>query len=147
MIKDNLNNAAKYYNLSERIEIALKYLQENDLRFLDDGKYSIDGEDIYMNVQEYETKISDKLESHRKYIDIQYMIKGQENMGVALINGLKVVEEYNKEKDIIFYNGACKKELVKENEFIIFYPKDAHLPCQIVDKPSIVKKVVVKIKI
>jgi len=147
MIKDNLNNAAKYYNLSERIEIALKYLQENDLRFLDDGKYSIDGEDIYMNVQEYETKISDKLESHRKYIDIQYMIKGQENMGVALINGLKVVEEYNKEKDIIFYNGACKKELVKENEFIIFYPEDAHLPCQIVDKPSIVKKVVVKIKI
>ena len=147
MIKDNLNNAAKYYNLSERIKIALEYLQENDLRFLDDGKYSIDGEDIYMNVQKYQTKVSDKLESHRKYIDIQYMVKGQENMGVTPINGLNVVEEYNEEKDIIFYNGACKKELVKENEFIIFYPEDAHLPCQIVDKPSIVKKVVVKIKI
>ncbi len=147
MIKDNLKNAAKYYNLSERIKIALKYLQENDLRSLADGKYPIDGENIYMNVQEYQTRVSNNLESHQKYIDIQYMIKGEENMGVASIDGLKVVEEYNEEKDVIFYNGDCKKELVKESEFIIFYPEDAHLPCQMVDKPLIVKKVVVKIKI
>ena len=147
MIKDNLKNAEKYYKLSPQIKTALEYLQHNDLHSVADGKYFIDGENLYMNVQEYQTKISNNIEAHRKYIDIQYMIKGNENMGVTSISGLKIAKNYDEEKDVIFYDGECKNELVKENEFIIFFPEDAHLPCQIADKPSIVKKVVVKIKI
>ena len=147
MIKDNLKNAYKYYSLSPSIGKALKYLENNDLADITDGSYPIDGDNIYMNVQEYETKVSDNIESHKKYIDIQFMIKGQENMGVCGLENLVPTCEYDEAKDIIFYTGKSNLELVKENEFIIFYPEDAHLPCQMVDTVETVKKVVVKIKI
>ena len=147
MIKDNLKNAYKYYSLSPAIDKALQYLENNNLEEFSDGSYPIDGDDIYMNVQEYETKISNNIESHRKYIDIQFMIRGQENIGVCGLDDIVPSSEYDEKKDVIFYNGEASLELLNENEFVIFYPEDAHLPCQMIDVPKIVKKVVVKIKI
>ncbi len=145
MIKDNLKNASKYYSLSPRMELAFKFLENNNLNNFKLGQHEIDGDNIYMNIQEYETKISDNLEAHRKYIDIQYMIKGEEKMGVCSLDNLIPTCEYDEEKDVIFYKGECDFELVKENDFIVFYPEDAHLPCQVVEAPKMVKKVVVKV--
>lgn len=147
MIKDSIKNADKYYSLSPRIGKALAYLENNNLQDIPDGSYPIDGDDIYMNIQEYQTKISDNVEAHRKYIDIQFMIKGQEKMGISSLENLVTTCEYDENRDVAFYKGNVNYELVKESEFIIFYPEDAHLPCQMVDSPETVKKVVVKIKI
>lgn len=147
MIKDNLKNAKKYYELSPGIERALKHLENTDFSKYSKGSYEIDGRDLYMNVEEYTTRISSNIEAHRKYIDIQYMIKGEENMGVTSLDDLVVTDKYSSEKDVEFYNGNAPLTLVKENEFIIFYPTDAHLPCQVVDEPKEVKKVIVKIRI
>ncbi len=146
MIKDNLKNAHKYYKLSPRIEAALKYLEANNLKEFPPDKYEIDGENIFMNVQEYETKVSNNIESHQKYIDIQYMVTGEENMGVTSLDNLEVTQKYNEENDLIFYKGTAPLLLVKEGEFVIFYPEDAHLPCQIVEESAKVKKVIVKVK-
>ncbi|MCR4881497.1 MAG: YhcH/YjgK/YiaL family protein [bacterium] len=147
MIKDVLINAEKYYNLSPSIERALKFLQNTDFSKYEKGSYDIDGRNLYMNVEEYTTRVSDNIEAHKKYIDIQYMIKGEENMGVTTLDNLVVTDEYAEEKDVEFYKGDAPLTLVKENEFIIFYPTDAHLPCQVADIPKTVKKVIVKIKI
>ncbi len=147
MIKDNLQNSNKYYALSPAIEKALKILEGTDFSKYEKGSYEIDGRNLYMNVEEYTTKISENIESHRKYIDIQYMIKGEENMGVATLENLVVTQEYSEEKDVAFYKGNAPLNLVKENEFIIFYPTDAHLPCQVAEEPKPVKKVIMKIKI
>ncbi|MCQ2958322.1 MAG: YhcH/YjgK/YiaL family protein [Candidatus Gastranaerophilales bacterium] len=147
MIKDTLDNAEKYFNLSPQIKSALLYLKNTDLKNIEIGRHYLDGDNMYVNVDEYETKISDNIEAHRKYIDIQYIISGEEQMGVSLLKNLTPITEYDEEKDIIFYNGKADLNLVKENEFIIFYPEDAHLPCQMIDKAKKVKKAVVKIKI
>lgn len=146
MIKDHIKNFEKYASISLAFQKAFEFLRKKDLINLPTGRYEIDGDNIYVNIDEYETKISDNVESHKKYIDIQYLIKGEENIGVASPNNLKIIEEYNDEKDIVFYNGDTRKIKIKENEFVIFYPEDAHLPCQIINFPQKVKKAVVKIK-
>ena len=78
MIIDSLKNAKLYYGLGERIEKGLKFLENTDLSEYKNGKYEIDGEKIYVSVQDYETKPLEpgKCEPHRKYLDIQYIIQG-----------------------------------------------------------------------
>jgi len=147
MIKDSIKNANKYYALSPVVEKALRFIEAADFSKYKKGSYEIDGRNLYMNIEEYTTRISDNIEAHRKYIDIQYMIKGEENMGVTTLDNLVVTQEYSEEKDVEFYKGNAPITLVKENEFIIFYPTDAHLPCQVADEPKPVKKVILKIKI
>lgn len=147
MIKDSIKNAKYYYGLSPRIEQALKYLEANNLKDVPSGKYVIDGDDIFMNVQEYETKISDNIESHRKYIDIQFMITGAERFGFCALGDLKPTCEYSEETDLVFYEGKCDFCEAEEGDFLIFFPQDAHLPCQQINEPQKVKKVIIKIAV
>ena len=147
MIKDSIKNASKYYNLSPSIEKALKFLENADFSQYSKGSYELDGRNLYMNIEEYTTRCSDNIEAHRKYIDIQFMISGEENMGVTTLDNLETTQDYSGIKDVEFFKGKAPLTLVKEGEFIIFYPSDAHLPCQLVDIPKPVKKVIMKIKI
>ena len=148
MIKDKLENAEVYYPLSERLKLGFMWLKSTDLENIFDGRYVIDGNDIYANVQSYETKDDALFEAHREYIDIQYMIKGCETIGVSNYLEGETVEEYNKEKDIEFLNCKGSDNLtLKEEEFVILYPQDAHKPSIKYNKKQNVKKVVVKVSI
>ena len=149
MIKDRLINAKTYYNLSNNMQKGLVWLENTDLNNIEDGKYEIDGDKVYASVQTYETKEDAKYESHRKYIDIQYMIKGKEKIGVTDLSNCKTCIEYDSARDLEFYDINCKEEYLNlnENEFLIFYPQDAHKPSISIEKPSIVKKVVVKVAV
>lgn len=149
MIKDRLTNAKVYYNLSDNMQKGLAWLEKTNLNGIENGKYEIDGDKVYASVQTYETKEDAKYESHRKYIDIQYMIKGKEKIGVTDLSNCKTCIEYDSERDLEFYNINCKEEYLNlnENEFLIFYPQDAHKPSISIEKPSIVKKVVVKVAV
>lgn len=145
MIKDRLENAKTYYSLSDRIKKALEWLRNNDLNSLDCGRYYIENENIFANVDEYETKTDAKYEAHRKYIDIQYMVKGKEYIGVTDIKNCTTCIEYNAEKDIEFFEAIDEFQTLKTGEFLILYPHDAHKPC-INKEKSLCKKIVVKIR-
>jgi len=149
MIIDKLKNATFYYGISEKIATALKYLEKTDLSEIQNGKYDIEGEDIFAIVQDYNTKprTEGKFEAHRKYIDIQYMINGTEKMGYTYVHKLKSVTEYDEEKDIIFFEGDGDFVTVKEGFFTIFAPEDAHMPGIESKTSEYVKKAVVKIKV
>ena len=56
MIIDKIKNAALYYGISKHMETALKYLQSRDFSQVEAGRYEIDGTDVFMLVQEYETR-------------------------------------------------------------------------------------------
>lgn len=147
MILDNIKNASLYYNLSERIQLGLKYLQETDLSKLEPGKYEIDGTNVYAAVSSYESRTMDKLkwEAHKNYIDIQYIVDGSEKMGYSHISEMHSPTEYNETKDVLFYQGNGDFVTVRANNFAIFFPEDVHAPNMAVDTPSPVKKVVVKV--
>lgn len=148
MIVDNIKNAHFYYNLDEKYKTALEFLKNTDLKNLENGKYPIQGEDIYIIVQEYQTKSEKdgKLEAHQKYTDIQYIITGQEKLGYLNIDKFFPQTFYDADKDIIFGKGDGDFIKANEGDFLIFTPKDAHMPCISVDESLKVKKAVVKIK-
>ena len=85
MIIDKIENAHLYKGLSKRIEKAFEYIRATDLKNIKPGKYEIDGENIFALISEYKTKSEQegKLEAHRKYIDVQYVISGEEIDGIC----------------------------------------------------------------
>ena len=138
-----------FCNLSERLKTALEYLNKTDLKNKPDGKYDILKDEIYINIQEYDTKEEQncKWEAHKRYIDIQYMISGSEKIGVGDIHNFKNLIPYDTEKDVEFLetNGETETLTLKENDFVILYPFDVHRP-QMKNKHILhVKKAVVKV--
>ena len=148
MILDTLDNYELYSSINERIAKGFAFLRNTDLDAIASGRHDIEGDTIFALVQEYPTKPLNecKLESHQRYIDIQYMIRGEELMGVTTKNNQVVIEQ-NPERDYIFYEGDTSLVLVKQGMFTIFFPDDIHQPCVQVKSPSEVKKVVIKVLI
>lgn len=147
MIKDRLENAELYYNLSDRIKEGFLWLKKQDFDNLKTGRYYINSDEIYANVDEYETKQDADYEAHRKYIDIQFMINGEEYIAVTDISNCVQSIDYNEEKDIAFYKADNSFQTLKSGEFLILYPHDAHKPCISINNARHCKKVVVKILI
>lgn len=150
MVFDSITNYKKHAGLSPRIGRALAIAAETDFDKLASGKYSVDGENLFYMVQRYDTApIVEKVEAHRKYIDIQYMAKGEERLGVASIQGLKVHTPYSEEKDVEFFEAGTGIRYIdaKEGMFVIFWPGDAHMPGRQIGEPKQVTKVVFKIRV
>lgn len=149
MIKNSLKYTKNYYNLSEKIKIGLEYLENNDLKDTPNGKYEILGQDVFINVQDYNSKpeAQGKWEAHRKYIDIQFMIKGSEKIGVGEIQDYQTTEPYSNENDVEFLKTNKPQQFItmNENDYIILYPHDVHMPQISINEPSYVKKAVVKV--
>ena len=149
MIKDRLFNAENYYNISENLKAGFEWLKNNKLTELEDGRYEIDGNNLYASIQTYITKEDANYESHREYIDIQYMIRGAEKIGVTDLKNCKTCIEYDSSSDLEFYDIIKDEEYLKleKGDFMIFFPNDAHKPSISIDTAIEVKKVVVKVKI
>lgn len=147
MIVDNLKNAHLYYGISERVKLGLEFLKNTDLKALKVGKYEIDGKNVYAVVSTHEGRNVDdgKWEAHKNYMDIQFIVEGIEKMGYSHIANMKVIKEYNEEKDVYFLDGNGDFITVKENNFALFMPEDVHMPniSQVI--PQHIKKVVVKV--
>ncbi len=146
MIIDQLVNASQYYGLGSRIEAAFHYLRETDLQNAAVDRYAIDGDQIYAMVQEYDSKPKAEgfWESHRKYLDVQYVASGVEHMGYAPTSNL-AAGAYQEENDFIRLEGDGEFFLLREGFFCILAPQDAHMPGMAVDQTQPVKKVVVKV--
>ncbi len=146
MIKDRIERAETYYEISENLKKGFEWIKNNDLLNMPDGRYEID-ENNYANIQSYDTKENAPFEAHRKYIDIQYMINGEERCGIADYKFCSVKEAYNDDKDIEFLN--CEKsnyyQVLKNGEFLVFFPHDAHQPALYSGNKQFVKKVIVKV--
>jgi len=148
MILDTLENYLLYSTINERIAKGFAFLRNTDLVAIPSGKHDIEGDTIFALVQEYQTKplAECKLESHKKYIDIQYVIRGEEFMGVTTQNNQKILE-VNEDKDYTFYEGTTSLVRVSKGMFTIFFPDDLHQPCVQTEFASEVKKVVIKVMV
>lgn len=149
MIIDSINNAYLYYGLGDRIAAALRYLQETDLANVELGRRDIIGDDCYALAQEYDTKSAEGVswEAHGKYIDVQFIVSGQERMGYANMEALDVSPVYDEDKDVVRASGEGDLFLARAGTFVIFMPQDAHIPGIAVSEPERVRKVVVKVRV
>jgi len=149
MIIDHVNNAALYYGLGRRLEAGLRFLKTADLKNLPAGKNAIKGDKLFAVVSEYATRdeAAVKWEAHRRYIDIQHVVRGTEIIGCQYVPELRGVSAYNRENDVLFLRGKGNRFALSEGFFAIFFPCDAHRPGMSVSRPQKVRKVVVKVLI
>ena len=137
--------------IKDRIESAVKYLKKLKVSEADVGKRVDVNDNFYYSVQSYDTRPTEecKLESHRKYIDIQVMISGEESMDIADISRLTLKEEYNEEKDVMFWNIPTRmsKTTLLSGDCIVLYPETAHRGAQNIEETKHVLKIVGKVNI
>ena len=149
MVVDRIENLGMYYALLDCLPQVRQFLMDFEKEPLPDGKHVIDGERLFALIQGYETKSPEgKLpEAHRKYIDLQVVVDGRENIGWAPLAELKEeTEEFSKGGDIGFYSGKIQIQVtLNKGYFALLYPEDAHMPCLRVDGPENVRKIVFKI--
>ncbi len=149
MIFDTLDKQALYRNCHPGLDLAFDYLLGLDPK-AEDGKVELDGERVFAIVQSYETKPAEgrEFESHLKYIDVQYIISGEEIIYHSPLDVLKASMSYDAERDLIFYTGQASQALImKPGTFSVLFPQDGHLPCCTHQNTCHVKKVVVKVRV
>lgn len=149
MIKDHINNAHKYDDLHPNFWSVMEILQSLNLDALQEGHIELDGEYIYININKTQSKTKNeaKLEAHRKYIDIQMPITGNETFGIKqTYECINPIGEFNSERDILFYEDTPTEYItIDKGEFVIFFPEDAHAPC--INTTSDHLKLIVKISV
>ncbi len=149
MILDKLENSVIYESISDNLKKGFEFLKSNDLSKLSSGRHEIDGNEVFALVSEYDSKNPEdcRLEAHRIYTDIQYLVSGKEWIGFETFGTQSAIAEYNPEKDIAFYKGEGTPILIESGMFAVFFPQDVHRPCLQVDGPEKIKKVVIKVKV
>lgn len=149
MVTDRLANADLYRSLSPRIAAALKYVESTDFAGLADGRYDVDGDNVFALVQRYSSKplAEGRWEAHRQHIDLQLVVSGLEQIGYVSIDQL-IAEPYDEDRDLTWLSGdAGQWIMVPAGHFMLLWPGDAHMPQVQVGKSNEVLKVVVKIKV
>lgn len=148
MILSTLSQSSCYAALHPLFPRVFEYIRNTDLLSLDPGRYPIVGEDLFAIVEQVpgRTREMAKLEAHRRYIDIQLVLEGMDEMGwKALADCTQPVSDYSAEKDIRFFNDAPATWIITPpDHFCIFFPEDAHAP--LVSSGNI-RKVIFKIAI
>ena len=141
---------AQQYHLNKVLwDKAFAYLKQTNLQTLANGRYAIDGDNVYAIVTQAPSKDYDKttFESHRKYIDLQYVVTGEENMAKAPLDSVTVSKAYNENTDMANYTGDGKIYTIPQGSFILFFPADAHRPNISPGGNKVVKKIVIKIRV
>lgn len=148
MIVDKIENLKLYKEIPSSV---VQFISQLNIDNIELGKYIL-SDDIYVNIEEYETKaIEDaKFESHDKYIDIQLLLKGVEDIYYTSRTGLNVDIPYSENKDITFYSDFVNKYpsiRLDSSNFMMIFPHEAHAPQVSINNSSQkVLKVVAKIK-
>lgn len=147
MILDSLANSDKYVSLNKGFKKAFEFLKKRDLSDLTYGRHDIDGDNIFVMISDNEGQGTDKvrLEAHKNYIDIQFVIKGEDLIGWRPVADCRESFDYNSSKDCTPFGDEPESWLeLSPGNFTVFFPHDAHAP--LAGKGQ-VRKAVVKVKV
>lgn len=148
MIFDKINNAHYYYDLHPGLNLGFKFLMRNDLAKYEPGRYDIDSDRLFalVSINKAKNKEEVKLETHRRYIDIQYCLAGCDNIGLKpRLLCKKPQTNFNTKRDYQFFSDEPESWLLlTPKTFAIFFPHDAHAPLA---GQGDIYKVVVKVRV
>lgn len=131
MILDHLSRAEKYFDVHSSFKHAFDYLKSTDIRSLPEGRHDIEGDDLYMIIATDEHgNERRKLETHKRYIDIQLAVTGSFPLEWHDIDSCKnIAADYDHEKDVAFYNDPPLFTVqIASDMFVVLFPEDAHAP-------------------
>ncbi len=155
MILDKMKNRALYEACHKNFSFAFDFIEDAVKNNFVPGKYELwdtNQEALWISVQEYETRPREerKFESHQKYIDIQYIVSGHEEMEVCDVSCVNAETEYDGENDYQLFSAKGKTTCLtlQAGDYAIFFPDDIHMPGVSPDGETVaVKKIVAKVRI
>ncbi len=152
MIRNAYCSLRAFKGVSQEV---LDYIQSLEVEFKEGRKDFSNG--VYLNAEKYISKPREirEFEGHKKYVDIQLILKGKETIWVVKVGtpGLEITNPYNPERDILFLNGtvAAQPLRLQAGNVAVLFEEDLHMPCTYYDDNSTegdeVYKVVVKIPV
>lgn len=153
MIVAKRRDAADYRGIHPMLDKALDCLNDEFLLAVGTESTHVDGQKLYATLNLFETQPDNKLffEAHRDYLDIHVVLSGEERMDIADTAALTLNEGASKpENDFYAYSDkdpAHQSIVLRNGDFLVAFPADAHRVKGQVDGPSEVRKVVFKIKL
>ena len=130
MILDELSRLRAYSSLHPRFALLADYLEQHDLTNAPAGRIEIDGEALFINVDDAEMRPREAQihEVHRRYIDVHFPLSGTETCGWSPLSSLTTPLYFT----------------VQPGQFYICFPDDAHAP--IIGEGAL-RKLVAKVRI
>lgn len=149
MILDSLEHMDFYQGIGHRLYEAMQFIRNADFTGQEDGCYEVDGRDFRYLLQSYPTReVNDTPEGHRDFIDLQYMISGEEQVGMGRLDAMTELVESHPDRDLWLYRGPMSWVTVHGGQFLICFPHDVHAPCVTPSSgPNHVRKCVFKIHV
>lgn len=146
MIIDRIENIKYYESLLPGLNHGLKVLEQ--LTSQASGRYEFDGG--FLMIQEGSTKPMSEgtFEAHRKYVDVQIMLQGCEELAWEEYHKLVTAIPYNEEKDQERLDGAKNhKILISEGMFFAAFPQDGHKAVSHTNEQHHYRKAVMKLRL
>lgn len=152
MIYTNIRSSSRYYPIHERLERTIQAMLELRAQPFKAGRHPVDGDDIYINAAEYDTKPQEKtvMEAHRAYIDVMLLLEGEERIAVCDIAAAgAVVQDYNAAGDALLAELPEKvsTEFMRPDDIAVLFPEDCHAPGLNTDGTHRVRKLIAKIRV
>ncbi len=150
MIIDRISRSAAYNSLVPEFEEGMRFALSLADRPV--GRYEYEGLPegrVYVLVSEGETGAFEegRIEAHRKYLDVQIILKGGETVYYADIEGLEEEIPYSEEADVVFFRRCGQPARIEPGMFYVAFPHDGHLPTRYLDGPGTYRKLVLKIRV
>jgi YhcH/YjgK/YiaL family protein len=152
MIQTTVENLSRYESLNPLFPAAFAALKALAAEAFTKGRHEVDGDRIYVNAAEYDTKpVSDScMEHHKRYIDVMWMVSGEEIIGTCPVSQLEAITMPYSEKDDVCLAklpGRYTELKIKAGDVVILFPEDAHAPCMQLDGVSAVRKLIAKVEV
>ena len=130
------------------IQEALAFAKTVNIDEYEPGVYPVN-DDFFMVIQKYMSKTLEQApyEAHKRHIDIHYIVEGKEAFGVATLDGMKMIGEYDEDKDLYFLEDPEKEavSVLVPGGYAIVGPEYAHRPGLMAEESVFVKKVLIKV--
>jgi len=136
MIFDKWDNLSSLHFSTQWDEIMsqVQILRQEELK---EGRYEL-CHDAYLNIMSFHGKKESAYESHKKFVDVHFVIKGSERIDIVFVSDIEMEQTdseacfYQEDKDVIFYTKkyaprACV--YLDDTNFLLAMPNDAHAPC------------------
>lgn len=147
MIFGNIKNLNEYDYLPVNIKKCFEYAASNDLLNYEKGSYKIDGDNLFVNIVEYETtEVENRFwEAHRNYLDLHLMLDGKEQIDLNFIENMEEKEFVEKDDFLPLEGDKNGYVILEKNDFLVCYPNDAHRTAVKVRSSEKIKKAIFKI--
>lgn len=151
MLVTDIAHATGNDYLSARFRLAFEFLSRGDLASLPLGRNEISGDDVFANIQEYDTVAASEkqFEAHRRYYDVQFVVSGEEAVQYVPLESACLAGSFDLDADFGLYDAQARvsEVVLRAGDLAVLAPEDAHKPgCSLGEGSSHVRKIVVKVR-